>query len=165
MDMLSTDRLVPDPRPDWDVLIFSSICRENGREGQDRGVFCLLLRLWVRNKPSHRVFHSCSLFTQPLALLPAHFFQHFPPFIDLADLPLRHITHEITTHSHSCSSYHHLQTTVITHEQKQVHHLVGTLPHCPLSDGETLLGSCIWGFLGFWFPRSHCSVCKKVTIR
>lgn len=40
-DMLSTDRVVPDPRPDWDVLIFSSICRENDRECQDRVVFFL----------------------------------------------------------------------------------------------------------------------------
>lgn len=36
MDMLSTDRVAPEPRPDWDVLIFSSICRENTGAGQDR---------------------------------------------------------------------------------------------------------------------------------
>lgn len=36
IDMLSTDRVAPDPRPDWDVLIFSSICREKAGAGQDR---------------------------------------------------------------------------------------------------------------------------------
>lgn len=163
-DMLSTDRVAPDPRPDWDVLIFSSICRENDGECQDR-VFSTSETVGT-NKPSHRVFHSRSLFTQPLAFLPAHFFQHFSSFIDLADLPLRHFPHEIQwQHILTAAVLHHLQTTVITHEQKQVHHLVGTLPRCPLSDGETPLGSCIWDFLGFWSPRIHCSVCRKVNIR
>lgn len=36
IDMLSTDRVAPDPRPDWDVLIFSSICREKEERRQDR---------------------------------------------------------------------------------------------------------------------------------
>lgn len=36
IDMLSTERVAPDPRPDWDVLIFSSICREKAGAGQDR---------------------------------------------------------------------------------------------------------------------------------
>lgn len=41
------------------------------------------------NKLSYRVFHPSSLFTQSLSFLPAHLFQHFPPFIDFTDLPLR----------------------------------------------------------------------------
>lgn len=36
IDMLSTDRVAPDPSPDWDVLIFSSICREKEERCQDR---------------------------------------------------------------------------------------------------------------------------------
>lgn len=46
-----------------------------------------------RNESSYGVLHSRSLFAQPLAFLPAHFFQHFSAFIDLADLPLRQDTH------------------------------------------------------------------------